>query len=269
MEPGLTEGPFGYPIHRRTQNNDTGSVPPQVQPSLQLRQTSSVSMGELFSLFHVILLCIPYRVTGTKLRHIDVRNMNSDELFFWGLRDFYHHERSRWRHWLSLKTLVRIRFVYFNLYRSNLVDVLKSNDIPPEAKRDEYHYKPMPAAVVPPIGENHLKHLFDHPWEADKFPVCISMIPKRQNNLKVLPFHITAPGWGLHFLEGLHWTKLWALGFAGLVVSTAFGVIWTALRDDIQGAFAVTSCMMVGMVFTTGIIQAAFEQKHLTSLKET
>ena len=67
---------------------------------------------------------------------------------------------------LSLKKLASIDFVQFEAFKSDLADVKKENDIPPASKSNEYRYRPMPADVVPPVGRNHMMHLYEHPDHA-------------------------------------------------------------------------------------------------------
>ena len=209
-----------------------------------------------------LLLCIPHRKHATKLVHMDVCTLQSDQLFFPKLKFHYHEMRGRWTSFCSLKTLKSIRFVQFEMYKSELVDIRKINDIPPETKKDEYRYLPIPAEVIPPVGENHLMHLYDHPEEAEDTGVCLQKVPKKlRERLLVCPHRGTGLGWGIHFVEGLHWTKLWCLGLSGSLASIAFGAAWSVMKSDVQGGFGVTACVMVVLTFTTGILQAAFEPK--------
>ena len=209
-----------------------------------------------------LLLCIPHRKHATKLVHMDVCTLQSDQLFFPKLKGHYHEMRGRWSFFFSLKTLRSIRFVQFEMYKSELVDIRKINDIPPETKKDEYRYRPFPAEVIPPVGENHFMHLYDHPEDAEDTGICLQKLPKKiRQRLLVCPHRGTGLGWGIHFVEGLHWTKLWWLGLTGFLASIVFGASWSVVQSDIQGGFGVTACMMVVLTFTMGILQAAFEPK--------
>lgn len=174
----------------------------------------------------------------------------------------YQEMRGKWSSFFSLRTLRTIKFVHFEMYRSELVDIRKTDDVPPETEKGEYLYNPFPADFIPPIGENHLMHLYDHPEDAEIGPDCLNKIPRKmRQRLLVCPQRGTGLGWGIYFVEGLHWTKLWAVGFVGLTCSITFGALWTYFRNDIQGGFSVAACMMVMLTFTTGMLQTAFEPK--------
>ena len=209
-----------------------------------------------------LLMCIPHRRYAAKVAQINVSAFHSDQLFFPQLRLNYHEIRGRWHSVFSLRTLKSIKFVQFEMYSSSLADIQATDVIPCANRKDEYRYRPVPAEIIPPVGPNHLMHLYHHPEDAETAPVCLEKIPRKlRQPLSVCPVRGTGLGWGIHFVKGLHLTKLWATGFVGLLASIAFGVCWSTKRDDIQGGFGVTACMMVGLTFTIGIVQAAFETR--------
>lgn len=163
---------------------------------------------------------------------------------------------------LSLKQLVSIRFVQFEMYKSELVDIRKVDDIPPESKKKDYRYRPIPAELISPVGPSHMMHLYEHPDHAEDDSICLDKIPKKmREKLRLCPNRGTGLGWGIYFTEGLNWFKIWIFGSAGLLSSVLFGLLWSILRADVQGGFGVTACMMVGFTFTIGILQAAFEPR--------
>lgn len=134
--------------------------------------------------------------------------------------------------------------------------------MPPVDKTHEYRYNPMPAETIPPVGENHMMHLYEHPEDAEEAGDCLDRVPKKlRERLLVCAEQRTRIGWGIYIVEGLHWIRLWVTGIIGLLASVTFGVCWSIFRDDIQGGFGVTDCIMVGLTFTIGIIQGAMEPK--------
>ena len=171
--------------------------------------------------------------------------------------------RGCWVSVLSLKKLDSLRFVKFELHHKGLVDIHTTTEIiPPAEKKDEYRYNPIPAAVIPPVGENYMMHLYEHPEDADEEVVCLDRIPKKlRERLMVCQKQRPCLGWGVRFVEGFHWTKFCILGLCGLILCIGFGVCWSRFRNDVQGGFGVTACMMVALTFTTGIVQAAVDPK--------
>ncbi len=74
---------------------------------------------------------------------------------------------------------MKVCMFQFELYMSSLVEIHAHGSIPPESRKDEYRYRPLPAEGIPPVGENHLMHLFNHPEDADEEVVCLEKFPKR------------------------------------------------------------------------------------------
>lgn len=209
-----------------------------------------------------LLMCIPYRKHGTKLVHMDLVELVSDETFFRKLKHEYQSIRGQWASHFSLWKMAEIQFVKFGLHKNQLIDIKEENDLPPASLKNEYRYQPIPAETIPPIGTNHLMHLYEHPDHADDVPFCLERIPKKiREQLKLSPHQAPGlPGWRVYFGEGFNWPKFWVFGSVILSLSVLFGVCWSTLRQDIQGGFGVTACMMVAVTFTTGVVQAAVEQ---------
>lgn len=88
---------------------------------------------------------------ATRLLQPDVVKLriDSDQAFFHLLRTSYNSTKRKWTSTFSLKTLSWIKFVHFELYCSELVDVRKVDDIPPP-DHVEYRYAPVPPDVIPP-----------------------------------------------------------------------------------------------------------------------
>lgn len=203
-----------------------------------------------------IFLCIPYHRTADKLYPWVVEKISTDNALFSTLRSLYKTAREEQVSFLSLKTLRSIRFVRFEVYSQRLVDVRMTPDMPDESRREEYSYDPMPAEFLPPIGENHMMHLYRCPDGADHTDICLSKIPKKIEGLAWLPVHPQGckVGWGLQFVEGLDVAKLWLLGLIGLMISITFRIAWSFVKGHMQSGFAVAACMLTGLIFTTGLI---------------
>ncbi len=59
-------------------------------------------------------------------------------------------------------------------------------------------------------------------------------------------------------MEGLDWRKTWFVGLITLTVGYAFGILWTNLRHDVQGGWAVTAYVVIFVPFLTGAIHSAY-----------
>jgi hypothetical protein len=165
--------------------------------------------------------------------------------------------RHRWQRIWTFKTVASIQFVQFELHRKALVDIRKRDDIPPESRKDEYKYDPLPADLIPPVGKNFLMHIYQHPEDADRDAICLARFPERKNErLHIRSGNVTELGWGLHFEEGLHWKKIWAVGVAVTIASVIFGICWSILKHDIQGGFGVSGYTMAILTFGIGAMQA-------------
>ena len=115
--------------------------------------------------------------------------------------------------------------------------------MPSETRKEEYHYEP--CDLVPPVGENLMAHYFHHPEDATKrFITCLA--PKRRKNkLEICPRLGTNVGWGIEIVEGWIMGRIWLLDLAFFLVgSLVFGVCWTILKKDVQGAFGVAAYMV-------------------------
>lgn len=130
----------GLPLHER---------PP---PSSQLDAAPAhpaVSETPLQELVY-LLLCYSQGRYATRLLQLDLIQLQakSDKALFNILSDNYEGMRGRLP-FFSLRKLVSIKFVQFEMYRSELVDVRKEDAIPPPG-HVEYRYQPAPPELIPP-----------------------------------------------------------------------------------------------------------------------
>ncbi|KAI4656882.1 uncharacterized protein J4E78_006773 [Alternaria triticimaculans] len=201
----------------------------------------------------------------------------TDHDLFRALKQRYVQSKERCQGLMSFKKPTALRFVkassplrfskrhvaladiiyQFRLYHHRLVDIQEINDIPPAAQNCEYDYSPMPADNVPPIGPNLLMHFFLHPDESPSFPVLLPSIPKRKNNrLEPCPVRGSNIGWGLDVVTGVDELKLFGLALLGTLASIIFGLVWSVMKHDIQGAFAVAGFFFVIFTFTIASVKA-------------
>ena len=153
----------------------------------QERNSLSSAMPE--NLF--LLMCIPYRKHGTRLVHMDLAELVSDETLFRKLRHEYQSTKGQWASYFSLWKMAEIQFVKFGLHKHQLIDIKERNHLPPANLKHEYRYPPIPAEIIPPIGKNHLVHLYEHPDHADDVPFCLERMPKKLR--EQLKYHRVRP----------------------------------------------------------------------------
>lgn len=67
-------------------------------------------------------------------------------------------------------------------------------------------------------------------------------------------------GWGIHLVEGFLAQRVWTviMSIFGLA-STAFAVMWTVKKDDVQGAFGVAQWVLGIAALVVGGLQAWLE----------
>ena len=130
--------------------------------------------------------------------------------------------------------------------------------MPPETRKEEYLYEPYD--LLPPVGENLMAHLFHHPEDAnEKAITCLRAPKKRKERLTVCPERGTSVGWGIHLVEGWVVQRIWLLCLALFIIgSVAFGICWTVLEHDIQGAFGISTYVIALLGLVIGCMQASF-----------
>ena len=67
----------------------------------------------------------------------------------------------------------------FEVWKSDLVDIQRENVIPPEERQDECHCRPVPADLIPPIGEKHILYLYNFPQCPEVTGHLFHRIPKK------------------------------------------------------------------------------------------
>ena len=206
-----------------------------------------------------LLLCYPSGRYATRLLQLGLHNLEpkSDQSLFNTLRTNYKSMRGRFLNLVSLKTLKSIKFVHFEMYRSSLIDVRQKDVIPPP-DHIEYRYSPAPPEVIPPIGDNHLMHLFLHPDHADEDTVCLDRFPKKlKEKLSCRKGQPTNFGWGLEFVEGWDMKSIWIVAFIVFGIgSLLLGILWAVYKHSIQDAFAIAGYMVSFTAISVGAIQS-------------
>lgn len=73
----------------------------------------------------------------------------------------------------------------------------------------------------------------------------LNQLPKRTKGELQEKFGQPAEGWGIYYQEGVDFDMIIGVVFSVfLLASLLFGVLWTVLEMDIQGAFGISSYMV-------------------------
>lgn len=228
---------------RRILSIEEQGLPLQLQTptaSVQHLATPHSSLAE--ALF--LLICHNVSIYDKRLLQLSVCDIKSDETFFRALKKHYQSKCTKWLSFISLRTLTGIKFVKFELYRkSQSVDIRLKNNIPPPENQD-YRYAPVPVDLIPPVGENRLMHLFDNPDCAEDVLACLDRFPKKLREKLACGDKAIASGWGLDLEEGVCKKKTAVLYMVCVLASSIWGILWTILGHDIQGAFSVSAYMI-------------------------
>ena len=94
-----------------------------------------------------LLICYNEDVYASKLLQISISDLQSDKGLFKILQTTYRSIRGRWWSFISFRTLSSIRFVKFEMYKSQRVDIRhpqKDDEILPPTGHVEYLYSPAP-----------------------------------------------------------------------------------------------------------------------------
>jgi hypothetical protein len=125
----------------------------------------------------------------------------------------------------------------------------------PLTSNAEYDCEPAgPLDYGPPVLPSKMLHYFKHPeLIAEKEMSILNQLPKRNCGKLQATGRLSAEGWGLYYEEN------WNIGLiivvnVGITISASllFGVCWTLMKTDIQGAWGVSSYM----VTTCGLVVA-------------
>ncbi|KAF5509559.1 hypothetical protein CGCF413_v002577 [Colletotrichum fructicola] len=128
-----------------------------------------------------------------------------------------------------------IDLVKFELFRNELANVYDSAFSPVGS---DFEYKQ--SDTEPPIGPNLMMHLFENPNHADIFPVLLRRIPRKtKERLRPCPKKGSSIGWGVQFKETLNGMYVFAFGCIGFMLCLVISVVYTLMKDDIQGGFAI------------------------------
>ncbi len=100
-------------------------------------------------------------------------------------------------------------------------------------------------------------HMYHHADDAGDGTFCLTRFPKKtREQLQVPKCGEAQAGWGIHYVEGLNWQKVYAARMVVCLLSLVFGLAWSILRNDVQGGFGVSAYMLGFLACTVGLLQA-------------
>ncbi|KAM6506766.1 hypothetical protein FALCPG4_018595 [Fusarium falciforme] len=202
-----------------------------------------------------LLLCIDKGETLTRLYQERLQGVSGDAELFLFLRYQYYKHR-KFASWFTLRSVRNLSLARFKV-DANCFASVHSHDyactsqcvcLPPvelvDENENEYRCKPAPRVqpdYFPAIGSRELTHYFLKPHTFDvPQRTLFNQIPKRACGQLRASQDEAQLGWGLHFQEGWHWRTIYFVVVVLLVTgSLVFGVTWSVLKRDIQGAFAI------------------------------
>ena len=138
------------------------------------------------------------------------------------------------------------------LHDNEHVDVLANPE--PQFPKNKEDYSPIDSQLEASeclyLGSNTLLHFFESQKDCCQYPHALYAIPKKlKGKLSVPPQGRPMIGWGMQLADGLDTFRLGVSGFAGLLVSSAVGVIWAATHTDVQGGSGIAQCLMYFVTF--------------------
>lgn len=102
-----------------------------------------------------------------------------------------------------------------------------------------------------------MMHLFENPNHADIFPVLLRRIPRKmKERLRPCPKKGSSIGWGVQFKETLNGMYVLAFGCIGFFLCLVISVVYTLMKDDIQGGFAIGGFVLAILLFCGGILHS-------------
>lgn len=204
-----------------------------------------------------LLACMRSAQLGKSLHQDCIDTIDTDRKLFCFLRQLFRNYRGRFCTLLSLKKVQGIYFVKFNLFAGGSVEVRHHSHccenicecIPPQSRvepSDQAEYRCKPAGPLkggPPVLPDILEHFFARPSCIPEHNISIlNRLPKRICGELQGSAGEPAEGWGIYYQEGWDGDIITMLVFAMFLIgSLLFGVLWSCLKMDVQGAFGVSA----------------------------
>ncbi|KAF1999665.1 hypothetical protein P154DRAFT_216672 [Amniculicola lignicola CBS 123094] len=238
----------------------------QLANNLNANVQPAVSDSVCREAFH-LLLCVDEGSSRTVLYQEHLDNIHTDRQLFLFLQSKYFARPSA-RRWFTARSIKSLALTQFQLDSSNTTDVQKHDKrciawsherrvdeghvcvcLPPQWRTySEYECSPAPETqpkMLPAIGSTRLTQYLLHPeCIKEKQKTILTQLPKRlgcHGHLQVGEDEEEQTGWGIHIEEDWHWATVYFLCATLILLSLVFGVVWSIVKKDLPGGFAVSS----------------------------
>jgi hypothetical protein len=220
-------------------------------------------------LLHLIT-CMRSAKLGKGLHQGCIDTIKTDRQLFDFLRKLYRSKRSRFCMLLSLKAVKGIHIARLNLFAGGAVEVRHHNEcckqdctcIPPASlvqpsNNAEYECNLTgPLRYGPPILPEVLAHFYSSPsCISERATAVLDRLPKRITGELQEPVKEPTEGWGVYFHEGWDSDIITLLVFVMFSAgSLIFGILWSYLKMDVQGAFGVSAYVLTAGAILVSLV---------------
>ncbi|EUC49155.1 hypothetical protein COCMIDRAFT_51478, partial [Bipolaris oryzae ATCC 44560] len=255
---------------KATAPNSGGGLPQYNASNRSAPSTSSAPVANTptSSIPRLHLLACAHRNERRKcLLQDPIDSISTDRALFCFMKQQLRRNHSRIRSVLAMRSIQGMFFVKFRLRMGNNVEVRDHNPcctstnpvicecIPPKSKVEpspdaEYRCSPAgPLATWPPVLSQDLMHMLSSPECIHEDETWVlEQLPKRTAGELQACVGGPAEGWGIYYKEGINFDMITGVVAAiFLFGSLLFGILWTMLEKDFQGAFGFSSWMATGI----------------------
>jgi hypothetical protein len=182
---------------------------------------------------------------GMPLLQIDTTNHPVTDEDFFRMLHRYRDDYRGWKRFISLRTIVRVRFVYFLPQIPQMVEVLGYNVAPPEGAMSKLVFRPLPESRV--IAEKVLMHCYDYPEHLSDDLGFFPRIPRKLGGR--IPRRNHEPAWGIELAEGLSRQRAQWMFLAVTVVAIGCMIAGGIGKKFLSGAGVVAVVMVIGTLY--------------------
>ncbi|UPX13887.1 uncharacterized protein EKO05_0004383 [Ascochyta rabiei] len=228
------------------------------QPAAAPQPSPSADRRELY-----LMACMHRTEHHVVVVQDEITNISTDRQLFHFLRTQLARHRGYLNSIISMRRVQRIYFVKFFLNKGHRAQVRhhrtcctssRCDCIPPQLKvvkppvgSGEYECNPAgPPDTWPPICPEFMMHMLYAPDCLDEDDAYVlGQLPKKTDGKLQEVIGTPTEGWGLYLQEDVDISTLLGIVFIVLfLASLLFLILWTVLKDDIQGGSGVSACIL-------------------------